>query len=617
MFRPARVRCVCSVRTRGARFACGDHDLVDLRRGALRALALERDRQLQHPRRRARQHLPRPRDQRLIAAARGRRESTHPASSARPASRGRPGPTCSRSASARTSRPRSASTAPGRRPRGPACNETGRPRGATPPTPRAAFFGMGADPARSRHRAAKGQLVWHNNTPPLSRATSGHASPGPNRNTNARAATPIAVIASANALPAGATGPSSGSSANAQRAKCARIASASRANRRSHPRTVSSGTPSRRRSPGTPRRPPSPTAPRRSPRPRRAAAASTDPAATRACAGTPDTSRAAAATAQRPRTARSRACPHGPSRPAQQPDTPTARRQISLDPRLLGAYHQHRVPPPASGEPSRPNRQDQTGGLSRVHNARNLPDTIPAINRHPDAQLHRRPRRRLRRDRADRQLPQTAPACRPSASSNRRRRRLEERLGGVRGDREHADVVKLCGYPHSSTKLATCRSTAPTPTVSFRSSTAATRAARPSSPATRPSANGRSPSATKPSPPPSSTGSSTTPRCSPSTAPASASTAASTPSARPPRTTRTPPNDGSDHPRRPRSGPQIAPERLTSDTNPTKSTSTDPLSTDRHAPHADPIASDRRTSQRPASRPTLFDGDQPTLFDDP
>ena len=68
---------------------------------------------------------------------------------------------------------------------------------------------------------------------------------GPNRSTNARAATPITATASANAPPAGATAPSSTSSANAHREKCARITSASRPNRRNQPRTVSVGTPSR------------------------------------------------------------------------------------------------------------------------------------------------------------------------------------------------------------------------------------------------------------------------------------------------------------------------------------------------------------------------------------
>jgi hypothetical protein len=51
--------------------------------------------------------------------------------------------------------------------------------------------------------------------------------------------------ASANPPPAGSTGPSSGASTNAHRAKCTRIASAPAANRRSQPRTVSFGTPSR------------------------------------------------------------------------------------------------------------------------------------------------------------------------------------------------------------------------------------------------------------------------------------------------------------------------------------------------------------------------------------
>ena len=39
---------------------------------------------------------------------------------------------------------------------------------------------------------------------------------------------------------------------------------------------------------------------------------------------------------------------------------------------------------------------------------------------------------------------------------------LEDELGGAVGEREVAELVELCGYPHSSTRLATSRST-PTP----------------------------------------------------------------------------------------------------------------------------------------------------------
>ena len=83
-----------------------------------------------------------------------------------------------------------------------------------------------------------------NNSPPESNAANDHtARPGPNRNTHDRAATPIASNASANPSPAGKIGPNSASNTNAQRVKCARIASAFAANRASHRRTVLTGTP--------------------------------------------------------------------------------------------------------------------------------------------------------------------------------------------------------------------------------------------------------------------------------------------------------------------------------------------------------------------------------------
>ena len=86
----------------------GEHDLPDLRRGPLRPLPLQRERQLQHPapacaapRPEAGERAPRTRHG-------GTRGPTHPASP-RATRTSRPsGPTCSRSASARTSRPRSA-----------------------------------------------------------------------------------------------------------------------------------------------------------------------------------------------------------------------------------------------------------------------------------------------------------------------------------------------------------------------------------------------------------------------------------------------------------------------------------------------------------------------------
>ena len=87
--------------------------------------------------------------------------------------------------------------------------------------------------------------MLHNNNPPDSRQATRHTSPAPNRNTHARAATATASNASATPLPAGITGPSSGSNTTAHRAKYPRTSPARNANRRSQPRTVSFGTPSR------------------------------------------------------------------------------------------------------------------------------------------------------------------------------------------------------------------------------------------------------------------------------------------------------------------------------------------------------------------------------------
>lgn len=87
--------------------------------------------------------------------------------------------------------------------------------------------------------------MLHNSTPADSTQAIRHGSPGPNRNTHARAATAIASNTSAMVLPAGSTGPSSGSSATAHRVKCALISSARSANRRNQPRTVPAGTPNR------------------------------------------------------------------------------------------------------------------------------------------------------------------------------------------------------------------------------------------------------------------------------------------------------------------------------------------------------------------------------------
>jgi hypothetical protein len=70
-FNPSRAKCVCNVRkprhqihvARGS-----EHDLPDLRRGPLRTLTLERERQLQRLRRRARRDHPRLENKRLEPA---------------------------------------------------------------------------------------------------------------------------------------------------------------------------------------------------------------------------------------------------------------------------------------------------------------------------------------------------------------------------------------------------------------------------------------------------------------------------------------------------------------------------------------------------------------------
>ena len=62
--------------------------------------------------------------------------------------------------------------------------------------------------------------------------------------------------------------------------------------------------------------------------------------------------------------------------------------QLNLDPRLLGAYDQHRVPPPASREPSR-RRSIRREGSRAFRNPPSLP--TPATAR-PDDQLREHPR---------------------------------------------------------------------------------------------------------------------------------------------------------------------------------------------------------------------------------
>ena len=89
------------------------------------------------------------------------------------------------------------------------------------------------------------QLVLANNPPPVNRPARAHTGPGPNRRTAARVATPTASTASATGLPVGAGGSEPGANVNAHRVKNAAITIARAPKRRSHPRTVAAGTPTR------------------------------------------------------------------------------------------------------------------------------------------------------------------------------------------------------------------------------------------------------------------------------------------------------------------------------------------------------------------------------------
>ena len=82
-----------------------------------------------------------------------------------------------------------------------------------------------------------------NNRPRLASDANDHAPTGPNRNTAALAATPIASTASPTAVNAAAIGPSIGSRSCANTVNQTRIISALRAKRRNQPRTVDTGTP--------------------------------------------------------------------------------------------------------------------------------------------------------------------------------------------------------------------------------------------------------------------------------------------------------------------------------------------------------------------------------------
>ena len=187
-------------------------------------------------------------------------------------------------------------------------------------------------------------------------------------------------------LPAGNTGPSSGSSATAQRVKCARISAARSANLRSQPRTVSAGTPNR-----TPiGRCPSPaafasiaapitvTSSRR--RNNATSASSTCVPAHprhRARRGRNDRSLA------EHRSTRSRPCPHGPNTPRhnghpRSPPTSSASTRACSAPTInIGCHLRH------PREPSR-RRSIRREGSRAFRNARSLP-TPPAPSPRPTA----------------------------------------------------------------------------------------------------------------------------------------------------------------------------------------------------------------------------------------
>ena len=101
----------------------------------------------------------------------------------------------------------------------------------------------GGHPRCSGHRRI-GESRVQRRAPPVIAETTAHTGRGPRRCTAARVAAPMAATASAKASPVASMGPSPGSRAWAQRVKCARMTSAARAKARSHPRTMSSETPS-------------------------------------------------------------------------------------------------------------------------------------------------------------------------------------------------------------------------------------------------------------------------------------------------------------------------------------------------------------------------------------
>ncbi len=219
-------------------------------------------------------------------------------------------------------------------------------------------------------------------SPPDNRDAICHDASGPNRNTHARAATAIASNASATSLPAGITTPSSGSSATAQRVKCALISSARSANLRSQPRTVSGYAPNR-------------AAIRRNPSPATFASIAspiTDTSSRRrenansgnnTCVPKQPRHRARRGRNNlfppRQRSTRSLACPHGPNTPRHDghPNSPPT---SSASTNATSAHTINiGVPPPASKR-ALPTTTKQTGGLSRVQNARSLPNPLTTTN---------------------------------------------------------------------------------------------------------------------------------------------------------------------------------------------------------------------------------------------
>lgn len=169
------------------------------------------------------------------------------------------------------------------------------------------------------------------------------------------------------ALPAGSTAPNSGSNATAQRVKCALTSPARSANRRSQPRTVY---PQPRSDPSIPL--PSNGRLDRCPDHRDLVLAAQQHHVRQQHVDT------RAATAPRPPRHQQllpRRAPQNP-RPRVPPRSqhPLTRRtsekpadQLALDPRLLGAYDQHQVPPPASRRALPTQPPQLTGGLSRIY----------------------------------------------------------------------------------------------------------------------------------------------------------------------------------------------------------------------------------------------------------